>query len=84
MAEYIFEIGEALYNEKTGEAVMKPTYKGKIVRCKDCKYYRKTNFFGFGVEATECKWWNKLTVDDTFCSYGERRSENDTIRYGKD
>lgn len=39
MAEYIFEIGEALYNEETGEAVMNPTYKGKIVRCKFCKYH---------------------------------------------
>lgn len=38
MAEYIFEISEALYDEQTGEAVMKPDFKGKLVRCKDCKH----------------------------------------------
>lgn len=38
MAEYIFEISEALYDEQTGEAVMKPGIKGKLIRCKDCKH----------------------------------------------
>lgn len=46
MAEYIFEIGGALVNEETGEAVMKPIYKGKIVRCKDCKYRELETFHG--------------------------------------
>ena len=36
MAEFIFEINEALYNEDTGELCMKPEVKGRMVRCKDC------------------------------------------------
>lgn len=38
MAEYIFDIPEAFYDEQTGEAVMKLGFKGKLVRCKDCKH----------------------------------------------
>lgn len=38
MAEYIFEVSEALYDEQTSEAVMKPNYKGELIRCKDCKH----------------------------------------------
>lgn len=38
MADYIFRIDGALYNEETGEAVMKPELVGELIRCKDCKY----------------------------------------------
>lgn len=38
MAEYIFEIGEGLYNEETGECCFKPKIIGKLIRCKDCKF----------------------------------------------
>ena len=38
MTEYIFEISDVLYDEETGEAVMKPSVKGKLIRCKDCKH----------------------------------------------
>ena len=75
MAEYIFEIDDALVNEGTGEAVMKPTYKGKIVRCKDCTYFRHTSFFG--MKATMCDWFEKLIDEDAFCSNGNRRSEDE-------
>ena len=42
MSEYIFRIEGVLYDEETGEALMKPTPIGEIVeiaeivRCKDC------------------------------------------------
>ena len=39
MSEYIFEMGDALYNEETGEAIFKPKVVGELVRCKDCMFY---------------------------------------------
>lgn len=75
MAEYIFEIGEALYNEKTGEAVMKPTYKGEIVRCRECKH----RFIdGENVRFNVCELnHNKVQSDDWFCADGERRDDDE-------
>ena len=75
MAEYIFEINDALYNEKTGQAVMKPEYKGELVRCKDCKWSKQ--YMIFGREALMCKrgkYMDPCTVEqDGFCNYGDRK-----------
>lgn len=63
MAEYIFELNEALYNEETGEACFKPTVKGELVRCKDCKF-----------RDTECAIWGIFMLrDDDYCSLGEQK-----------
>lgn len=74
MAEYIFEIDGALYNDETGEAVMKPEYKGKLIRCKDCKYQDKGendveswNLCGFR------PWLYVPVTDDHFCGYAKRK-----------
>lgn len=66
MAEYIFEINDALYNEKTGQAVMKPEYKGKLVRCKDCKYRYLENM------VWACP-FGPTGGPDFYCGYGERK-----------
>lgn len=48
----------------------------EVVRCKDCKHYGGVAFGGMcrkysGAETKVC------TEKDHFCSYGERRSENE-------
>ena len=73
MAEYIFEIDGALFNEDTGEAVMKPEYRGKLVRCKDCKH-RYVD--GENVRYNVCELnHNKVQSDDWYCADGERKDE---------
>lgn len=47
-----------------------------VVRCKDCRYYRK----GFNEEeywslCTVNPWNYPTTNDENYCSYGERREE---------
>lgn len=79
MAEYIFEISDVLYDEETGEAVMKPVVKGKLIRCKDCKHYVLYELFGRSQGWCErlCDEFDKSlargTEDEDFCSHGERR-----------
>lgn len=75
MAEYIFEIGEALYNEETGEAVFKPTYKGKIVRCKDCKYNPNNPRPYADDDPIETFIHCQFMGADGFCSKGKARME---------
>lgn len=70
MAEYIFELNEALYNEETGEACFKPTIKGELVRCKDCKYLGFKDFYGI-CEGDYCG----IVRPWDYCSRGERRTE---------
>ena len=43
MAEFIFKIDDVLYDEKTGQGVMKPEYIGKLTRCKDCKHWARND-----------------------------------------
>ena len=71
MAEYIFEISEALYDEQTGEAVMKPDFKGKLVRCRDCKHNSLNRKSGNAY----CNLGIELYQLDDYCSCGERREE---------
>lgn len=68
MPEYIFELGDALYNEEAGEAVFKPKIVSKLVRCKDCKYYAGEGMY--------CA--NDIIVqfDHFYCYYGERKTDN--------
>ena len=76
MNEYIFKIDGALYNEDTGEMCMKPEYVGKLVRCKDCKYYKKTSD---GISYCYDHDDDILWQDDDFCSRG-KRDETTNIR----
>lgn len=49
--------------------------KDEIVRCKDCKDYRK-NPYGLSDDMI-CMCWSDFlpTEPDDFCSYGERKEE---------
>ena len=80
MVEYIFELNEALYNEETGEACFKPTIKGKLVRCKDCKYWGYVDYDEIAnLKYGECN--NPISAikagiflnEKYYCPDGERR-----------
>ena len=44
-----------------------------VVRCKDCKHkYQEPWNNGVAVEG-ECEIWHNATLDNDFCSYGERK-----------
>lgn len=74
MPEFIFELGDALYNEETGEAVFKPTIVSKLVRCKDCKHCFAD---GTNVRYNVCELnHNKVQGDNWFCADGERKAYN--------
>ena len=46
-----------------------------VVRCKECKYkYQEPWHNGIRVEG-ECEIWQRATLADDFCSYGEREGE---------
>ena len=64
MKEYIFEFGDALYNEETGEAVFNPKVKGELIRCKDCKYWNG--------EGKYCD-YDMSGLREDFCSWAERK-----------
>ena len=79
--EFIFEIDGALYDEETGQAVMKPEYRGKLVRCKDCKHQEKYFYadkrlkdggrYTYGCDLADG--YSHVCLDDDFCSRGERK-----------
>ena len=69
MAEYIFEIDGAFYNKDTGEAVMKPEFRGTLVRCKDCKHNSLNRASG----NVFCDLGIGLSQIYDFCSRGERK-----------
>lgn len=81
MSEYIFEIDGALFNEKTGEAVMKPKFVGRLTRCKDCKHFHYDMPYviqGIPVLGHEvCDFWGDgcKTSENGFCSNVERRTD---------
>lgn len=46
-----------------------------IVHCRECKHkYQEPWLNGVKVES-ECEIWHNATLDDDFCSYGEREVE---------
>ena len=61
---------EAKYTELLAEYVQLLGEYGKIVRCKDCKYwdYEVDNDVGFCTRTEDCDW----NADD-FCSKGEKK-----------
>ena len=73
MAEYIFEISDVLYDEETGEAVMKPIVKGELIRCKDCSHWSDENSISVGY----CDVWDQyINNGEFFCACGCRRLNN--------
>lgn len=84
MAEYIFEIDGALYNDENQEVVMKPEYKGRLVRCRDCIHSYVLEPWE-GTNATRyCKTLKNhygdsdmWVEDNDYCSYGERKEDHD-------
>ena len=69
MSEYIFRIDGVLYDGETGEALMKPTPIGEIVRCKDCKWFGKIGCAIKVVDETD------KPKENDFCSFAERRND---------
>ena len=66
MAEYIFNVDEALYDEVTGKMVMKPKVVGKLIRCKDCKHHHPIDY---------CDERDGIWNDNDYCSFAERQEE---------
>ena len=81
MSEYIFRIDGVLYDEETGEAVMKPMPIGEIVRCKDCEYRKvfEYHYKDIGYCVTECTRGNDGVIetcgDSGYCSLAERKEK---------
>lgn len=72
MSDFIFTILSTAVNEETHEIACQTKCIGELVRCKDCKHY----ILG------ECEIFSPVlmgfTLDnDDYCSYAERRKEND-------
>lgn len=85
MAEFIFEIDDVLYDEETGQGVMKPEYKGKLTRCKDCKHRPRRieknggNWFDLEFPDNRCPCqgddgrYNWMPDDNWYCGNAERK-----------
>ena len=59
MKELIFEFDDGLYNEASGEVVFNPTFKGELIRCKDCAWLRRPQPY---------KWQGQLIQRANACS----------------
>lgn len=68
MSDYI------VHSECIGEGQYHYTIVGELVRCKECK-----NCLTFDDQTISpgCSIWGRFTSEDTFCSYGERRADDD-------
>ena len=52
----------------------------EVVRCKDCMYYHSISKLKYCNKHIDC--WGDgeiYTDEDDYCSYGERRSENESV-----
>ena len=57
-----------IYNAPSIDAV-------SVVRCRECKHkYQEPWHDGVAVEG-ECEIWHNATLDDDYCSYGEKEGE---------
>lgn len=72
MSEYIYRSnGEPLANER-GEISL--ALAGKIVRCKDCRWYREEWNRKLMRDTISCDWFDGAHVEpDGFCAWGERK-----------
>ena len=70
MSEYIVDLGEALYNEQTGECVFQPTFKGKLIRCHECIHSRPSESLPEHILACEYRGIG-IVNDEFYCGNGE-------------
>ena len=75
MSEYIFEINDALFDEKTGKMVMKPKVNGELIRCRDCKKWEKTWTDDFPQNYHYCSNVDGIRDENFYCADAERREE---------
>lgn len=69
MPEFIIELGNALYNEETGEAVFKPKIVSRLRRCKDCGWFTpEEEVPDYG----HCGWHQHDVWQDDYCRVGEK------------
>lgn len=66
-------IGEALHRIPTADVV-------EVVRCKDCYWYIVNELKADGTEdkrykPSRCSFFDILSREDDYCSYGERRTD---------
>lgn len=47
----------------------------EVVRCKDCKYYEHPEYYDGGTKDV-CRTFKRQMQEADFCSYGERKAEN--------
>ena len=73
MAEYIFEIKNAVYNGVTGEVSVKPKCVGELIRCKDCIHYTGKWCTKYSTKEIDINDVRKS--DNDFCSQAERKEE---------
>lgn len=52
-----------------------PSAQPEIIRCKDCKHFKKPLSPDMWGWCKKVSMDNKATVEDWFCAYGERREE---------
>lgn len=71
MKEYIFQLGDALYNEETGKAVFQPIVVGELIRCKDCRWGREV--CGNIECSADLNLLHEYHGYEWFCPNGERR-----------
>lgn len=77
MSEYIFTLGDPVFNEETREAVFRPEVVGRLIRCRDCKHGLKVVSPITGIFCTRFGAKDMAVEDDDYCSYGERGEADD-------
>ena len=74
LIEFISSVPEGKLNHLE-DKIKNRILENKIVRCRDCKYADDKTEWWLNNGYTHCKyvnWWNEA---DSFCSYGERRTD---------
>ena len=72
MAEFIFEIDGAQYNEDTGEVAVKAKAKEELVRCKECRYWERQEPYA---TIGKCSIWKSGRRSTDFCSEGRKKED---------
>lgn len=50
-----------------------------VVRCVDCCYFLEDKWNNWNDRDGTCCWWEQGTMYRSFCSYGERRTDNGAL-----
>lgn len=72
MAEWIIEANDT---EEAAEG--KFAFIREVVRCKDCKWWKLSEYNTFGIYI--CKKFSGVRGEHDFCSRGERRTDEDNL-----